>query len=934
MDYPSEHCLPAPVWWKWDVVDEKCEQAKPTWINNIDYYVAPSSRIKKSLSTCGNPCVGVLKFQMPDLFLIAEVFERILSFMTDDFLSLRCLAQALDGHCWEAYILFKDTNENLFYRHSGKLFSRCGDGVGRWKLPSRVFPVNGLSVKYFQCRVLDFLRKKYEDGSWMRQHPELRKAKHFTNDNDFAACVFESRCFCVDCFKFLPLHHVAKPNGPNTFPHELNRIMKLGKDYLDEQGYVDLSHKERFFWDRSREHSIMGNDVFDNDHNEALWSGDETYEELVRKSHEANNTSINPLTAEEEERQQIHRKHKSPITSARCYECVNARYPMLDLNNAWGLLVELLQDIPERDFARFTEPMVMQSLGMRKNATTHRFGLSTLLSQMAQKPPALMRGYKDVYDRKGRLPKVNPSTVLEDPAAASTGTFLGITKTGAVISNLRDLVSSVTLGCFYAPKYYGPNLWKDEKGSAVSSYPAWMRLGFIDGLLDRIEGEDEGSRSAKACKTFWFARLLSLLPFKPFTETEIYAKKSRKHLDEDLPIYITLGGRTLDPTSGLSWYRSYMDISTAGRIRGSPSTLARGFPLQYDKRNHAYIETSFTDLVRLRGPQDWNLTINCGLQDHGSQRCTTDFFTVRHPIIDTEICNKCFRRRSQAYPFVNAKVNKMDEDYVHSDMHEVVHMGNGQIGQMVLECDVRWLARTLRNFLEDRETNYTDSAEFFRTVEEEFFRFWLGGAERQRVPISLIGTKDDTYGARSYPQLFTSQCHHEAGGRWAYGDDIRHRIWWGCVGQHDPTSVFPLSAASLPNEKNKREKPWESCRWETISWENYIRLDDTYRVYALGLPPIHDSPERVHLSRLSSSKALMACLEAEDKQDVSPHTPSPSILRKRKQPPGAPTRSSRRRRVFGEETKTYKDLLTLADGWVRKKRKRSGKDDDEGKEKD
>lgn len=111
--------------------------------------------------------------------------------------------------------------------------------------------------------------------------------------------------------------------------------------------------------------------------------------------------------------------------------------------------------------------------------------------------------------------------------------------------------------------------------------------------------------------------------------------------------------------------------------------------------------------------------------------------------------------------------------------HDTVGMMmDGKELPVILQADVLLLAKLFIEFI--REFQAGDQtltwASFEKRVSETFFNMWMGP---DRVPCSAISVTKN-----GYPQTFLSQ--FQTDGIWRYGDDIRHRLWYGCIGIHNP----------------------------------------------------------------------------------------------------------------------------------------------------
>lgn len=86
--------------------------------------------------------------------------------------------------------------------------------------------------------------------------------------------------------------------------------------------------------------------------------------------------------------------------------------------------------------------------------------------------------------------------------------------------------------------------------------------------------------------------------------------------------------------------------------------------------------------------------------------------------------------------------------------------------------------------------------DFEKQVCKRFFRFRVCGKRVPVSPMSII--------RNGYPASFLSQVHPD--GVWPYGDDIRHRLWYGCIGISDPfdDNLYPLDALVFSNKVREK----------------------------------------------------------------------------------------------------------------------------------
>lgn len=111
-------------------------------------------------------------------------------------------------------------------------------------------------------------------------------------------------------------------------------------------------------------------------------------------------------------------------------------------------------------------------------------------------------------------------------------------------------------------------------------------------------------------------------------------------------------------------------------------------------------------------------------------------------------------------------------------LNTIGQMINGKELPVILETDVLLLANLFIEFIREfQDGNQTLTwAAFEKRVSEAFFNMWMGP---DRVPCSTISVTKN-----GYTQTFLSQ--FQSDGVWRYGDDIRHRLWYGCIGMHNP----------------------------------------------------------------------------------------------------------------------------------------------------
>lgn len=113
-----------------------------------------------------------------------------------------------------------------------------------------------------------------------------------------------------------------------------------------------------------------------------------------------------------------------------------------------------------------------------------------------------------------------------------------------------------------------------------------------------------------------------------------------------------------------------------------------------------------------------------------------------------------------------------------SPMNKLGEALTGKEMPVIQEADVLLLARLFSDFIREFRSDPESMswATFEKKVGETFFNMWMGV---DRVPCSAISVTKN-----GYPQTFLSQFHSD--GVWRYGDDIRHRLWYGCIGIFNP----------------------------------------------------------------------------------------------------------------------------------------------------
>lgn len=113
-----------------------------------------------------------------------------------------------------------------------------------------------------------------------------------------------------------------------------------------------------------------------------------------------------------------------------------------------------------------------------------------------------------------------------------------------------------------------------------------------------------------------------------------------------------------------------------------------------------------------------------------------------------------------------------------SPMNKMGEVLTGKEMPVIQQADVLLLARLFIDFIREfrSDPELLSWSTFEKRVSETFFNMWMGV---DRVPCSAISVTKN-----GYPQTFLSQFHSD--GVWRYGDDIRHRLWYGCIGIFNP----------------------------------------------------------------------------------------------------------------------------------------------------
>lgn len=294
----------------------------------------------------------VLKWELDSTFFIGEIFNHILIYLMDEFLSIERMIETFDSMCTVYGVLA--TPRDMRDLRSGE------DKLGFSKVTS--FVHHGAKATYFRSLTAEYLRQRYKphvmSRNFKREPEERFNAEWWTNDKVFLDLLFHSRSFCVDCFQYLPLHVYERPAGPGTqvWQAPINNDLK----YEPPSGVFNSPAPGRiqFVTDMLKNPEALFNHLLGGSNDfmqyDPLWRGEPSYEDLLHSAaflppYLGGVENPNPMEAESRVRQKqscaFERNRDGtahPVAPPRCFRCLNRRYPMVDIPNAWGLLTETI----------------------------------------------------------------------------------------------------------------------------------------------------------------------------------------------------------------------------------------------------------------------------------------------------------------------------------------------------------------------------------------------------------------------------------------------------------------------------------------------------------------------------------------------------------------------------------------------------------------
>jgi hypothetical protein len=586
---------------------------------------------------------------------------------------------------------------------------------------------------------------------------------------------------------------------------------------------------------------------------------------------------------ETEERLAAHRRVRStfggPVAAARCWECLDRRYPMIDVASAWGRLYELLSSYFGKQLSRrFKDKDIRLSVLYQLSPdwlTTGASGMGTpteflrwnnavkpshmqetiLLDCFQDKPlredakPSSDWGREVLPPTTYSLNKIQSAATVPKPFSPNYSEYStkksneGSFTCGIIFHDWKKVhrvVEATTWGLRVQPKMYGPN---EDNIFMRGNRDYIPKSGAPVAGLDRLDD---------IVFKYWLLKLLCLLPFNNFVVPRHSYDKYRCVAGMENSRTITNNFQEVRSFQKMSWFETTRQNDEAY------SMLLQKAPRKYDRCEPKDWMVGWDEISELRFPpakNEWFLmkkdyfdnkqvAAERGIEGVGSSplECTWDAMT---------------------WPFM-----------YESDVEELA------------DIFVGWIEDNVSHAWGEKEKG-RNIADFEYEVQKRFFNFYVGGV---RVPHSPMWIENV-----GYPELFLSQMHPE-GSRWPYGSDIRHRMWWGCVGQTQVDSYIPsCPVAYLPLSSSYNiNATWEQCvniehtklaapSREYKAYKKYVNNDETYQFYALGVEPRFAG----YTDRLLRRKKVFHPVPVLDltKEEDLPHTPSPNILKRRREPP-------------------------------------------------
>lgn len=747
----------------------------------------------------------VLKWQFSFVFDVDLLFNTIAEWCADDFDSILKLAEALDGMC-RAWVVFAEplpSGATLHYTPDGVVYHGVDLNMGGASME-----LQGFKVNYFYRRVAEWLRERYARRTWVSTHPGIREATWWKDDKAFMSLVFRSQCFCVDCFKYLPLHHHLKPLSPGG----LSASSKFCKSRAEGEIKV---HVDKLTNSDGSLHSEKGYARWLHLQRQALFRGAPDWQ--PNKTRQTpyglpywSFTDYSDLCGRD--------ACGGRAAAARCFECLNDRYPMVGLADAWGVIAQVLQ-------RRCIDPQGGPASLMRRcaelTADRVRIGGEERIFRNLSQPPESFE----------RMPRAEGLNALEHLRESEHHVF----------NPLQDKVS-VAERCmttlYYTPKSFGPtsslsfSVQPETHDLDVSPGMLVNRLGLSgstasDMLWDRICGH--GSTS------FWFMRLLTYLPYKRMVVPDLYWYSATPYQRS-----CTFTTTFVDPLARFSWFRT----AFADAEPNLPEHEGRELLI----RIHEGVTVS--DLT------------SC-------TRCN---------------CARCLRAVSTLGGLGTPFASELYK-HVYSNTH---NPWSWRKLPMFLLCDVELVANLFADFLEpSQENTLMDVHVLEGRIMQELHGLWMKGKERV-VPnyVDLL--------VPGYEGAFLMQQLDDDGGAWPYGDDLRHRLWWGCAGQHDSSSLLPFCPTPtvwtgrnvyvpvgdalraygqtadyddatlekvLTRSATLRNSHAERLRLGGVRWALFTRVDPCYREFGLGVAQSERSVV------LFNEDAIQASAKGKEKKD-------------------------------------------------------------------
>jgi hypothetical protein len=790
------------------------------------------------------PAIGVLKWDLPLFFFIPIVLEKVIEYCSDD---LTCLYRAFcdfDETYYHAYLLF----EKAWNLRRLKACNRNTD-AGRPEGIAKSTELYGINVSYFKDFLAQYLRRKYEEGGWIKTHPWLKERTFFTKDNLLLRLVFESKTFCVDCFRYLPFHAHIRPNG-DCIPHPDN--WTFTRPTTDGMNCTGAAKKNRYFLSMGW---ALGNAMEERAF-EGLWRGNPVYE-AAKFQNAAVRCESNGWAWHEDgvknwmegladkhvgaNPYQVYRSALgSHITDARCFECLDKRYHMVDVPNAWGMIEEEFQkhnpwtDESGDVFRSLLQPKVLRALDSDVDLSFVEFHEKVLavLEEDADNVHPNMAHARRVTDdfirtltdesapswlprdktRWGEGGTMDDFVVWEDGGFSST--HKGKSKTIKDVIRKRkkqcDQIKNETVLCtrslLHQPKDHGTSLscFRKEKVEMAG------RKDLLDGDVQPWPWNLEQGEMEQPEALFFQYIMLKLLCMLPHKQMMMHTAHSKRI---DFSCDMLRAGKLPFPKSGvddeledrqtdtniLQTQHGWKDLPWFHK-NGVCSRMLPNFPKRVfveDRRPYVKGEKRPTN-DSPAGQKD----LRNQLESRFAVKPLTDIVGLR-PLFQTKwgklkihLDTSNYQQGAGTHLFNPYEPQKRLASRSWS-------AGGGwsctpfnradNATPFIYECDVKWLVKTFFEMVFEParrggQPASTLWAKFEARVSQEFFTFRVGGEPR---PVGLASVAQ--YG---YPSTFMMQTPVKAKENvtsrpnpWPYDRHIRYRLWWGCMGQDDPFSA-------------------------------------------------------------------------------------------------------------------------------------------------